>query len=571
MLAAHRRRSPAARAASLFALALLSPSLAAAADFSLFGRSFSLRGANTLEYAYHLDNDGQDDPPGLTEADDEYHEVFNTLDVTLSSGDVRLGGRFDFYTYAARPFDRLCGANAPAATGEPSWCNQRGTRYVNQYLLYRERAIMPERLFFEVSRPEMDVVLGDFYATLGKGLALSAIKRDELGQDLAIRGGKLSIHHADFGLIFLAGEFNPLDIDNATGRVAPWAAEPVIGGQIEQRFFDSLLLGAHGSLVISDGAESNVARTDHHAIYGLRAEAADLLSGKLSVGAEVDLQRTVEAGEVVRGPDHDAGGGLFSARRGDGLAVYGTSTLQLGDWTLLAEVKHYDDFFLRGPKDPLEPYVLLYHQPPTLERIRSEVTDNQSTTGTRLRADWSLSEELLLFVSYAYFATRSEGVHQIHDPYAGVEISWSEGDGHLNVTAGVRHERNADRDALYRLDIHAEADFEQALWAAHSMKLSAYYQHRRKEIGSWDELDTALEYRWAPRIALGLTVELQGDATVGYQDTVYVGGSLRYFFTPSTYIGARAGQNRGGLKCLSGSCRIFPPFAGFRAFAVAQF
>jgi len=41
--------------------------------------------------------------------------------------------------------------------------------------------------------------------------------------------------------------------------------------------------------------------------YGARAEAADLLSGRLSLGAEVDLQRTVQGGEVVRGPDRAAG------------------------------------------------------------------------------------------------------------------------------------------------------------------------------------------------------------------------------------------------------------------------
>ncbi len=545
-------------AAPLVLLTLwLSPRSAPAVEFELLARELSFCGTTDFTYTYFSLDDPQYD--GL-------HRVVNVLDLTLSTGDIRLAGRFDLFVFGDRPI------------AQPG-------RFVNQYLLYREQAISPERLSFEVARPELDLTLGDFYASFGKGLALNVVKIDALGQDTAIRGGKLKIHHADLGLTFLAGEFNPLDVDNATGKVAPWRIEPIVAGEVEYRFFDTVLAGAHAVLVIADHGQCakqspgetvlpscGAMRTDHHAIWGARFEAPELFGGRLSLGGEVDLQRTMNLGEVVRGPDREQGG-LFSDARGPGLAIYTTATLQLGEVTLLGELKHYDDFQLKAPEGTGEPYQLLYHQPPTLERVRAELTDNRTVTGGRLRIDYSLSDDLLLFANYGFFDSRFGGEHQVHDPFAGFEWTWQEGDGHLNLTSGARYETDRAAGELSRLDVHVELDVEQALFSTHAVKVAAFYQHRRKRLGilqEWNELDTVLEYKWSPHLAAAFTVELQSDSTTAWQNEVYLGGSVRYFLDPSSFVGVRVGQNRGGLKCLNGTCRIFPPFAGAQVFATAR-
>ena len=47
--------------------------------------------------------------------------------------------------------------------------------------------------------------------------------------------------------------------------------------------------------------------------------------------------------------------------------------------------------------------------------------------------------------------------------------------------------------------------------------------------------------------------------------TYYVNGGILYRFTSQSNLRLYAGQNRGGLRCVSGICRVFPAFSGARA------
>jgi hypothetical protein len=263
------------------------------------------------------------------------------------------------------------------------------------------------------------------------------------------------------------------------------------------------------------------------------------------------------------------------------LASYVTSSLSLGDLTLLGEFKYYNDFILRAANSPEEPYALLYHQPPTLERVRAELTDNLSVGGFRLRADYNLGQrgpiELLVFASYSYFRSWGDpGLHAVHDPHAGFELQWQGGSGHLNLTSGVRHEIDRKDGELYRQEVHLELEFEQALAKRHSLKAYGYYQRRKKHffsgISEWHELDSSVEWKWSPYVSAAFTFELTGDQSVvgDAGHTPYFGGSLRYFLTASTYISLRAGQNRPGLKCINGICRVYPGFSGVQVMAVGR-
>jgi len=533
---------------------LLAPAPGSAWEFSLFKQDFTLDVTNTLGYTYHFDNDNQYDD------DDKYHQVLNVLDASLSHGDLRLGGRFDLNLFADTPADRLCGDSL----SKPSWC---GKRYENHFAA--------ERLYLIVARPEFDVTMGDFYASLGRGMALNVVKLDELGQDTTIRGGKLVYHDHGMGLTFLAGETNPLDVDTATGYMAPWKAEPLLAGRLEYNILEKVIAGAHAVYVIHDNPNSSgvaVARTDHDLVGGAGIEVPNLLDGALAFVGEFDLQRTVEQGQVIRGPDRE-GEGI------NGVAAYASATAQIGDLTLLGEYKYYDDFELKAPgNDP--PYALLYHHPPTLERITAEVHDNTSVSGGRLRADYNLGQlgpvELLVFANYGYFQDWAGGDYSIHDPHGGLELSWSEGEGKLQLESGLRRTFDEENGYVAYRDIHVEMDAEQPLASRHSLKLSWLLMQRalKDQLSelTWIEMDLALSYKWSPYLLLAVTFERQGDPrVVGDDPGNYYGGFVRYYITPSSYVTLRAGENRGGIKCYLGTCRYVPQFSGVDVQAVVRF
>jgi len=543
---------------------------AAAKDFTIRGRDFNLSLTDSFLYTYHADN-GDDAPD-----DDRYHHVVNILDVALSHGDFRLGGRFDLHLFADTPEKRLC----PAAA-HPSWCGQR----------YRD-SFAAERVFLVWARDEFDSTLGDFYASFGKGIVLNVVKIDQLGQDTTLRGGKFHFHARDLEVIFVGGQFNPLDTDEATGYHAPWKLEPLLGGRAEYRFQDTVIVGTHAVYVVSNDpniSASSRSTTDYQLLWGAGFEVPRLWQDRLTFSAEIDWQRTISSGKVVRGPGSESS---------PGLAVYASASLHQGAFTLLAEYKHYDEFRLAAPTPVNAPYTLLYSQPPTLERIDAEVYDNVGVSGGRLRLDWNVGEhrglDLLAFVNFGYFQNWSLKEDRVFDPYAGVELRWQEEQGHLNLSGGLRLEQERAGGATYRQDAHLELDVEQPLRKRHSLKLSAVYLRRQAQGLSspreWNETDVTLGWRWSPRLSLSASYERQDDPSIvggreGNTDPSrgplrdapllgaanYLSGTVQYFFTPSTFVSLRAGQSRPGIKCLNGACRSWPGFAGVQLSAVGRF
>jgi hypothetical protein len=523
-------------------------------DFKVKEKELTLDVTETFVYTYHWDNGN------VYDDDDNFHQILNTLDVNLSHEDLRVGARLDANLFASSPADELCPDPLRA------WC---GSRYEDHFAA--------ERLYLIWARPELDFTVGDFYASLGRGLALNVVKIDELGQDITIRGGKLVYHDGGLGATVLAGFFNPLDVDNATATLAPWEAEPVMAGRLEYSFFEAVLVGAHAVYIPTMPLGDN----DHNLVWGMGVELPNLWGGNLGLVAEVDVQRTTQGGEVVRGPDRDGGA--------DGLAAYASATLTLGDVNLLGEFKYYDNFELRGPVAENEPYTLLYHHPPTLERITADIKSNSHISGGRLRVDYNIGElgpvELILFANFGYFESwEPEGVfldtsadQRIMSPFGGLELSWMDGEGKLQVSSGVRRTFDAREDKVKYRDIHVEVDVEQPIVASHSLKLTVVYLDRLRNpdplIGeqTWRELDSALSYKWSPHLQVAFTFERMEDPLEVPEPINFYGGSVRYFIDTGTYINLRVGENRGGIKCYLGTCRYVPPFAGAELSGVVRF
>lgn len=67
----------------------------------------------------------------------------------------------------------------------------------------------------------------------------------------------------------------------------------------------------------------------------------------------------------------------------------------------------------------------------------------------------------------------------------------------------------------------------------------------------------------------GFALGLEYDENPAFPGT-YVNGQVRYDFEVGN-VTAFAGQRQGGLRCVSGICRVFPPFEGVRLDATLRF
>ena len=579
----------------VFALALGAVLLCAAPghgwDFAIKDHEFTLDLTNTFGYTYFFNNDHQqyhpDNPKHQRDRlgrleDDRFHQFFNKLDLSLSYGQFRAGARLDLHLFADTPFDQHCRGAKKA-----DWCNREDHRYRNQFAA--------ERLFLMVTRPEFDLTLGDFYAAFGKGLALSLIQLDEVGQDTTVRGGKLDIHHGDLGLTLLGGQTNTLDLDKATGYDAPWKAEPVVGARVEYNVLGRALLGAHAVVFLREDQKANT-EYRHDTVWGVGLDLPDLFDGALSLSGEVDLQRTVDEGTVTRGPDsEDAGDGPFDEKAKAGVGAYAAATLQLWDVTVLTEFKYYDGFELIGFDK--NPYVQMYHLPPTLDRKKALIKEgNDDVTGVRVRLDYNVGQlgpvELLLYANYGFFYSwRDDKDRRVHSPFGGLELQWGDATGQLQVGAGTRRIQDHDADWLYHEDIHVELSVEQAFGGRHGVGLKALLLDRatrpEQDLITWRELELTLSYKWSPHVIVSLTYERQEDplvvpkrydtptdpdSTFDYLPLDLFSASVRYFphFLPGSYVNLRVGESRGGIKCLNGVCREMPAFAGMELLLVVR-
>jgi len=57
-----------------------------------------------------------------------------------------------------------------------------------------ETFFWPEKVVLEYSGRSVEIKLGDFYISIGRGMVLSLRKLDELGIDTTLQGGRFVLH-----------------------------------------------------------------------------------------------------------------------------------------------------------------------------------------------------------------------------------------------------------------------------------------------------------------------------------------------------------------------------------------
>jgi len=539
------------------ALALAAAARAEAIEFRLWNQPLRVGVVESFYASYHGDLGpgltSETDIHGMPTASPKFVDIQSRLNVDLGWRRFRAFTRFDTAAYPYRP---------------PGACGPEATTPVTLRSRFCQNPFYVEKWGFEYAGRAVEAVLGDFYVSFGRGMVLSIRKIDELGIDTTLRGGKFVYHQDRVAATLVLGITNMQNVDEATGRTVPDyppeneflrpvpAPRDFIGGaRAEYRFFDRVILGLHevgGIQAIPATAASK--RADTFFMYGGSLDAPRLLSW-LGLYFEGAGQLTTQ-----------------SDARHAGYALYGALTGYFRALTLQLEVKDYVQYLPWKASVPggfVEFAPVQYLAPPTAERILTElVAPIFDVRGARLRADWRVNDWLLVYASYGYFEDDSVPTLplQFHDPYAGAEIRWNRGQSHFFPSGGYRLEWDRALHEEHQHIGHIEWDATQALPHGLSLETQGTVLLRREPllmVPPWTEGNAYLALKWTPYLVGTLGYEwttLQSTAATHH----FFNGSLQWNFTTASSIRVLVGGTRGGLKCISGVCRVFPPFTGAR-------
>lgn len=494
------------------------------------------------------------DVNGMATNSPRFVDIQSRLNVDIGWRRFRAFTRFDTAAFPQRP----AGACGPDATTPLSLRSR-----------FCQNPFYVEKWGIEYSSRAVDAVLGDFYVSFGRGLVLSIRKIDELGVDTTLRGGKLVYHEDQLAAALVLGVSNMQNVDEATGRtiadyppdntfLRPVAApRDFIGGaRVEYRFFDRVNIGAHevGGIQAINATSGAQARNDSFFMYGGTIDSPHLLKW-LGVYFE-------GAGQSTSASD----------ARSSGYALYSALNGYFGPLTLQIEIKDYSKYLpwkASVPGGYVEFRPVQYLSLPTAERVLTELQAPLfDVRGARARADWRLRDWLLVYASYAYFEDDStpSAPLSFHDPYAGAEIRWNRGQSHLFPSAGYRLEWDRALRAEHQHIGHLEWDGTQVLPRGLSIETQGFVLLRNEPglmVPPWTEGNAYLALKWTPYVVATLGYEwttLQSSARTHH----YFNGAIQWNITTASSIRVFVGGTRGGLKCVSGVCRVFPPFSGAR-------
>lgn len=511
---------------------------------------------------------------------------------------------------------------------------QKTTEASNELVTRYTSWTYPAKYYLGYSTPDVEATVGDFYAQLGRGLVLSVRKLDELSSDTTVRGARMTykarVDDVRLRMTALGGAMNPLRFDEASGRylgvgpgtttgllalteagmpraqASPFESRPeptyapdrVVGAQIEggPRV---LQVGVQGALFDRTFTDS-----------GTNAEAA------LSPGTVRSASRILNGSVSVAAPDLGGHGALYfeaalqnmtypsvlsqSGRDlpDSGHALYASATVTEKPVTFTFEGKHYRRFYPllanvnlgRAP----EFSVVQYSAPPTAEAfwVDTEFEGfNTCVTGGRLRADVEVGGGSTVFawlgrylswaesVANARCETGEQNENRVWDVASGAEHVSKNRKTRVSATIGGRtddtpralpHPEGGETHLFYQ-EAYLRYDVTTHLGGPFTLKLQGWDRRRHQTQGGIPDPWTELQHLFAldiARFTVGAGYEYTGNPQ--FPDH-YFNGLFAYAINASSNVSLFAGQRRGGLRCVSGVCRVYPPFEGVRLDVTVRF
>lgn len=470
--------------------------------------SIGLSVTDTLVGEYHADNQNGE------EGDDDYGFTLNRLNLNGTSGDLTAALQVDSFYFIEPPTEN----------------------YLGDTIL--------ERFWATYRLDEWELVAGDFYHQLGRGLVLSVRQEASLGRDITIRGGRLVLSEDDHFLSAFGGLTNSANLDNVSQHYVDDVADIVVGGSYEFSGIEDLDIEIF-TCYLQPEETLLEEETDSTVAGGIVLDLPAALEW-LSLYGEADIQNRRLAGISEQG-----------------FAGYLSSDLLFGDLSFLLEGLLLDEFEMRGSRNTALNSRFSYYRPPTLERIDQEVANNRDVLGGRLRVEYYFFDADLTIhangmVRLNNLDTPSE-LTQIHG-FGGFDWYFQDGSSRLSASGGYRDENQVSTSV--KSMIHGELDYLQSLSDEISMHLT-----------TTTEIRTVLDedflrggaFVGVEAVGLGALTFEYGYDTQNPSDEVanhFFAGIVSWFVVDELTLRAVGGTQRGGIKCVAGVCREFPPFAG---------
>jgi hypothetical protein len=485
----------------------------------------------------------------------------------------------------------------------------------------------PAKYTLTYATPDVEATAGDFYAQFGRGLVLSIRKQDELSSDTTVRGVRLSgqtrLDKVRFKLTALGGNVNPLRVDSSSGRFlgvpasgrgnlatateflmphvvsndfvpAPrptYLPDTVYGGQLEVKH-PYAQLSLHGV-----GIERGCIDTTDGCVplsADFSRSARRIQQGAVAV--EFPNIATVGSAYIEYARQSLVFGGTNADHTGD--ALYATASFARSPLATTVEAKHVRGYQTvaagvdTGRAPEFSPIV--YNLVPTTHPVWNDTQfENFGTcvTGGRVRNDLTLLPGFGWFASVGYYHTYGEvgpaacaptraNLNRVWDITQGLETSSQGGKSTSQVLFGTRtddtavpHVDDSGRASTnYYREVYVRYDVVRSIGGQSSIQLQGWHRRRHQLLGGPDHpwlqgiTTTALQLGATWNLALGVEYD-QNPAFPG----TYFSGQVRYNINPSNNVTLFVGQQRGGLRCVSGVCRVFPPFEGAKLESTLRF
>lgn len=505
--------------------------------------------------------------PQITDPEDREHvvDLRNRLNLRVRTGELTFGLRLDLAWFPSPPT----------------------TQYASD--------IRPEEMFVTWRIGSWTLTAGDDYLTVGRGVALSLRKFDEVGFATSLRGAHASFRADGFRMRLGAGYTNVVNVDSVEEKLVPDPSDLVLVGRFETDAIEKVRLGVHAvnierrhsgvrnaltGVLFGDDDDRRIQgrRFVRSTILGATAEATQLADA-LDLYAEFGWLQNEETRQALAG-DEDAGR--------DGLALYTAATATLGAWTTLLEFKHYDRWRIESSLHPDTAneqgitQVFPYIAPPSLERIDQRVINTTDVTGTRLKVGFALPKDKrgdkhTLFFSNALFLDAPAQDEWTYHGYLGWERTTETGE-RLLFQLGYRREEapDAGSNGIIRLSMaHLDLDWFKTVGPGVDLHVHWNHELREKNIGADSLADSYFEGTFyigvnlPPSWSFTAQFEYLTEATAENQS--FPGAFIQWRPDSASFVRLFVGRSKGGLKCSGGVCRIFPDFEGVKLETTLRF
>lgn len=475
----------------------------------------------------------------------EYMGLRNKLDLHIQYDAFIVGGRLDTFNFIQ---DRkAC----------PSGFLQCKSTY------------LPEKLYLKYRTGPFEAVAGDFYLTLGRGLALSIRKVDEFGIDTTLRGARTTYSTSTTKWILAGGFVNNSNFDPTQQVILSDINDFIFGTRLEHRLAPIFALGTH-YVHHRAAAIPDEAATDKSASP---ISYAHIFGGSFQldrIGKKVDLY--FEGNALIQQ--------LYTSEI-VGYAFYTSINGYFFPVTVRLEGQYYRNYRLGGtpisrykqisatdpPGIPADP--LLYINPPSMENM---MMDNYGETsdvrGFRVRLDYTYpNRKALIYINYLFRAgfppSERDPSLLIHHIFAGLEAR--PGIFDIHALLGWRELLNFPNWQTFHIDFNLSFAF----LPKQSMKLFTRYNYNLKEEYTYHIFDFQLAWSYAKVFTIAFLLSYSNEqkdtpSVPGWNKDFFIGGEAKLKLFGYGSIKVAYGRTRGGLRCVSGVCRNYPSFEGFQ-------